>query len=91
MPVSPGSGGETSFGRLGVAVQPQKGTALIWPNVDETGEKPNSSHYCCQMLSGNTTGMGSELRFLHIKQLARLSGNGPERLKDVQNKEAASS
>ena len=32
-----GSGGETSFGRFGVTVQPQKGTAIAWPNVDETG------------------------------------------------------
>ena len=36
-----GSGGETSFGRLGVSVQPQKGTALVWPNVDETGWSEN--------------------------------------------------
>lgn len=30
-------GGETSFGSLGVSVQPQKGSALLWPNVNDIG------------------------------------------------------
>ena len=47
-----GSGGETSFGRLGVSVQPQKGTALVWPNVDETGWSEN-------MVNGKLMWMGN--------------------------------
>ncbi|CAE7758380.1 P4H7 [Symbiodinium pilosum] len=31
-------GGETSFERLGVTVQPRAGAALVWPNVDERGQ-----------------------------------------------------
>lgn len=33
-----GSGGETHFGSLGVSVQPQKGSAILWPNVNDIGE-----------------------------------------------------
>lgn len=33
-----GSGGATNFPRLGVRVAPAQGAALIWPNVDGTGQ-----------------------------------------------------
>ncbi|CAK9079321.1 Prolyl 4-hydroxylase 2 (AtP4H-2) (AtP4H2) [Durusdinium trenchii] len=35
--VPKGSGGETHFGSLGVSVQPQKGSAILWPNVNDIG------------------------------------------------------
>ncbi|CAE7240782.1 unnamed protein product [Symbiodinium sp. CCMP2592] len=35
--VPKGAGGETSFPELKVEVSPQKGSAILWPNVDATG------------------------------------------------------
>eukprot|EP00435_Cladocopium_sp_Y103_P033691 s1159_g8.t1 len=48
-----GSGGETSFGRLGVSVQPQKGTALVWPNVDETGKPERRTIHSARHVQGD--------------------------------------
>lgn len=48
-----GSGGETSFGRLGVSVQPQKGTALVWPNVDETGKPERRTIHSARHVEGD--------------------------------------
>jgi len=48
-----GSGGETSFGRLGVTVQPQKGTAIAWPNVDETGKPERRSIHSARHVQGD--------------------------------------
>jgi len=48
-----GSGGETSFGRLGVTVRPQKGTAIAWPNVDETGKPERRSIHSARHVQGD--------------------------------------
>ena len=33
-----GEGGETGFDSLGIKVKPQKGSAVIWPNVNPAGK-----------------------------------------------------
>ena len=47
-------GGETEFPKLGVAVKPKKGQALVWTNMDSQGTcDPTSVHQAAKVIRGH--------------------------------------
>ncbi|CAJ1354872.1 unnamed protein product [Effrenium voratum] len=49
-----GEGGETGFDSLGIKVKPQKGSAVIWPNVNPAGHPERSSLHSALPMKGST-------------------------------------
>jgi FkbH-like protein len=67
-------GGETDFEKLGVAIKPKRGQALIWNNLDAQGmPNPNTLHHVRPVVRGSQC---------IITQWFRANGAGPMYTKD---------
>jgi prolyl 4-hydroxylase len=67
-------GGETDFEKLGVAIKPKRGQALIWNNLDPRGmPNPNIMHHARPVVGGSQC---------IITQRFRANGAGPMPTKD---------